>query len=197
MPRRRSASLTVPVAALRWREGPTSPLCKHLEQLIPLWLWIAPPVATEHPRRAVVTEPATHGGGWYRGRGRQIGRVGRKWRLRSRSCPLKSWIPRDHGPEVLVVPSDHLKPRFGGVFRIWFPPRRGFTGDVKQSGLYMNRAAITKQRGTLDLSVTWAAKPTGAPPRTYPRGPLRAADYESFTSWKTARLAATLVGSSR
>lgn len=118
MPRRRSASLTAPGAALRWREGPTSPLCKHLEQLIPPWLWIAPPVATEHPRRAVVTEPATHGGGWYRGRGRQIGRVGRKWRLRSRSCPSKSWIPRDHGPEVLLVPSDHLKPRPGGVFRI-------------------------------------------------------------------------------
>lgn len=67
MPRRRSASLTAPGAALRRREGPTSPLCKHLEQLIPLWLWIAPPVATKQSRRAVVTSPTTHGGIWYRG----------------------------------------------------------------------------------------------------------------------------------
>jgi len=69
MPRRRSASLTAPGAALRWREDPTSSHCKHLEQLITLWLWIAPPVATEHPDApSSLVLPPTAGFG-IRGRG--------------------------------------------------------------------------------------------------------------------------------
>ena len=69
MPRRRSASLTVPGVALRGRVITQRPRpANPLEQLIPPWLWIAPPVATTQSRRAVVTEPTTRGGIWYRGK---------------------------------------------------------------------------------------------------------------------------------
>ncbi len=51
----------------------------------------------------------------YRGRGRQVGRGGRKWRLRSRSCPAKRGFPRDHRPEVFSAPSGPSKPRSNGA----------------------------------------------------------------------------------
>lgn len=123
MPRRRSASLTAPGAALRWREGPTSPLCKHLEQLIPLWLWIAPPVATEHPDApSSLNLPPTAGSGI----GGEAGELDRP------RCCGQNWLPglvpalprvdsprpRGRGASTPSAPS---KPALSGLCRICAP----------------------------------------------------------------------------
>ena len=67
--RSRCQGYAMPRVALRGRVITQRPRpANPLEQLIPPWLWIAPPVATTQSRRAVVTEPTTRGGIWYRGK---------------------------------------------------------------------------------------------------------------------------------